>query len=224
MAAQAFLGAPEGPSHGNFTGLTRLGNQWLVSLVVDGVNYKLGTFGDRDHAALAYDMEALRAFGMSAPQLNFRYQLLEENSPSNNNILRLLDSRGVTFNVDVVSNESPSSYMPVSVAPVADKKALDGEFVSRQRCGVPPLPDATRSWEARNSTLYAPTASFVYEIKYPNSESLGLNLKQSSIHHSLESDQSIGILEVVDCMPLLSSLVYPGKPFYFYCFQYHKHC
>lgn len=211
MASQNFIGAPEGPSHGNYTGVSCHGNDWVASLIVDDVNHVLGIFSDRHHAALVHDMEALRAFGKNAPRLNFRYQLLEENSSANNNHLTLLDSHGVTLDVDV-SSDSHSSYTPVSIDHAATvHKPIDKNFVAVQSSGAPSLPDPTRSWEARNSSLYTPTASFVYEITFPSSKSLGLNLKPNSVYYSPESDDYIGTLVVVDCMTLLSSLVYPGE-------------
>ena len=77
--------------------------------------------------------------------------------------------------------------------------------------GAPAIPDNTRTWHARNSSLYTPSASFVYDITFPHKKSLGLNLKPHYIYYSPDSEQYIGTLVVVEAMSLLSSLVYPGK-------------
>lgn len=182
----------------------------MVSLCVEGTVHPVGIFSDHDDAALAYDMEALRAYGKDAPLLNFTYEVLEENYPANGNRMSLVDSRGLRLSVDV--SKDLSSYSPIEVTPTVVHKSFlsqDGSAVPSQ--GAPTLPDSTRSWHDRNSTLYTPSTSFAYEITFPHTKSLGLNLKPHSVFYSPESDQFMGTLVVVEAMTLLSSLVYPGK-------------
>ena len=124
--------------------------------------------------------------------------------------MRLLDSRGLSLAVDVCPD--PSTYAPVCLAPPAVNTMLNSqEGAAVQSRGAPPLPDRTRPWRSRHSSLYTPSASFVYEITFPHMKSLGLNLKPQLVPFSPESDQHIGTLVVVEAMTLLSSLVYPGE-------------
>jgi hypothetical protein len=215
MATQTFLGAAAEEGEGyasrkDCTGLSRCGNDWVASVPVNDVVHQVGIFTDHYKAAMAYDMEALRAFGKNASALNFRYKLLEESTPANNNCMKLLDSQGLTLAVDV--SPDPASYAPVSVPPPAVNNFQFNiqESSAMKSRGAPPLPDPARSYHARNSSLYTPSASFVYEITFPHKKSLGLNLKPHLVYFSPESEQYIGTLVVVEAMTLLSSLVYPG--------------
>ena len=209
MTFSTYLGPEEGERVGSYTGVTRRGCDWVVTLHVHDKEHHVGIFWDVKHAALAYDMEALRAFGRNATNLNFKYQIL--NDVGNGNKLKLLDRHGLTLVVDVFSD--PTDYTAVTVDPCARKKSTlsvrDGQAVVGR--GAPQLPDSTDAWDKRSSTLYTPTASFCYDITFPHTKSLGLNLKPNYIHYSPQSDNYIGILVVVEAMTLLSSLVYPGE-------------
>ena len=206
-----FIGASEEEGRGRGrVGVARMGSDWTATLTVADATHSLGVYADENRAALAYDMEALRAFGTGTSALNFRYEVLEENAPSNGNQLKVRDQHGLEMAVDVC--DSTTKYSPVYARMPAMKKsfnAQDGSNVSSR--GAPPLPDLSRSWPTRTSSLYTPSASFIYEITFPHKKSLGLNLKPHFVYYSPDSDECVGTLVVVEAMTLLSSLVYPGE-------------
>lgn len=191
----------------NYKGVKAFGGSyWIATVTVDGREYNLGKYISMDEAAIAYDMEILRAYGIDENYLNFSYKIIEKDE---NNRLKLLDSRGVEFVVDVCPDLQ--SYEPSSPPELRMYEPAPIPSIPLLSEGAPPRSSLIRPWLTRVTTSYTPGTSFCYEITFPEQNPLGLSLKPKSIYYSSYGmNKYMGTLVVEESQTLLSTIVYPG--------------
>ena len=204
------IGGKKTPMDSTFYGVSRSGFEWIAQLDFNDQCYKIGRYDNKLAAAAAYDMEALRAYGKDFPELNFKYEVLE----SLENGMKLRDSTGCDFFVDRVSEAG--EYIPISVPAAPIYNPVGGTYGNYVNApvseGAPPVCFAgSRTWYKRIVSAHTPSTSFCYEITFPHTNSLGLNLRPRCITYSSGGGQKyMGALVVVEITSLLSSIVYPG--------------
>eukprot|EP01041_Mallomonas_annulata_P005322 gene5322-10646_t len=190
-----------------FHGVSFINSAYKASLTVGDSCHEIGHFECDIDAAKAYDMEALRAFGLNALNLNFKYDIVERH-PDN---LIIKTTSGLLVSVDIVKSIAEYKlYAPMSM----NKKIKSGIFTTNQSIitdNGPPMQDIHRPWTDRLMTCFQPTASFAYEITFPHQNSLGLNLTPFYVSNSVEGPgNGLGCLLVIDSTPFLSTIVHPG--------------
>jgi hypothetical protein len=188
-------------------GISRKGYRWRAQLEYNDQVFVIGDYKTRLDAATAYDMEAMRAYGIDQSKLNFKYEVLESFQKG----FKLKDGSGREFFVDKVEKEE---YVPITVpTPVLCNPVGNyGNYMSTICSdGAPPRAVVNRPWHKRIVSSYTPSASFCYEITFPHTNSLGLNLRPRCLSYSSGGGQKyMGALVVVEITSLLSSIVSPG--------------
>lgn len=203
------FGGKKSPTDSSFWGVSRKGLSWIAELERYSQVYTIGRYDSKYSAAVAYDMEALRAYGCECSKLNFSYEVFER--LENGMIVR--DSGGRDIFVDTVGSPD-ETYAPVKVDKLPFHSSIGsyGNYMSTLPSdGAPPCAALNRPWHKRIISSYTPSASFSFEITFPHDKSLGLNLRPRCIRYpSGDGMRFMGALVVVEITSLLSSIVYPG--------------
>lgn len=190
---------------------------WDASLSVNESIFPIGSFQTKLAAAVAHDMEALRAYGLNAHEhVIFSYQLRTGEQCNHGKMKKIFDARclrtNMSFVVDIAPSDSAEGYVPVTCKkPVLQSDRFVSSMVFSH--GIPPPKiDISRRWMDRVSSSFALSAAFTYEVTFPTQQSLGINLKVHGISYSAGSGGRIlGCCIVVETINTkIASIILPG--------------
>ena len=143
-------------------------NRYIAYINVGKKRRRVGLYSTLSSAAISYDVEMMRAYGLAkASELNFHYEVLSS-SPG---FLFVRTSSGLDINIDICEE----NYTDVSPIQLDESKRVkyNTYSVPTVLSEKPVLGDIKKNWSERLLTCYLPTACFAYEIVFPHANSLG---------------------------------------------------
>ena len=199
---------------------------------------RIGLFFTEEQAAIAHDMQALKAYGLLAKDdLNYSYLhevesivVPKEGEPeiasiSQKKTIRLKLS-GVVISIECDEEEQLVVTPPVEkasdqVQPASEivvVAAVEAEAVDSLICSpagtsavLPGKTDVNRRWPERLLSTFYPTAAFAYEVTFMQQSSLGLQLRPLLLTYSVAGGKrTLGCCVVIDASQSPTQLVQAG--------------
>ena len=198
-------------------------------------NLRVGLFFTEEQAAIAHDMQSLKAYGLLAGEdLNYSYLYeVEQSSDSTsssssavNKTIRLKLKSGVIVSIECDEEEQQNSSSQIEkasditplISDTVPETVVEAEAVDSLICSpagtsavLPGKTDVNRRWPERLVSSFYPTAAFAYEVTFMQQSSLGLQLRPLLLTYSVAGGKrTLGCCVVIDASQSPSQLVQAG--------------